>query len=101
MQASFVVMPGPKTPDGQPIMYLAFVQCDNEELIREVYTVAEIGTFCCAQIPRGVQPIGWQYTIKPPLAPYDYPGNLIFQIKRAKEYKRELPVSPKTEAHMA
>ena len=47
-----------------------------------------------------VQPIGWQYTVKPPLTHYDYPGNLIFQIRRAKEDKREFTVYSKPQADM-
>ena len=32
MMAFCVIMPGPRTEAGQPVNYLAFVQCDSEEL---------------------------------------------------------------------
>ena len=56
--AFFVTMPGLKAENGQPICYLAFVQCDSEELIRDVYLVGESGTFCFQQRPRDAKPSG-------------------------------------------
>ena len=100
MMASFVILPGPSTENGQPIYYLAFVQCDSEDLVRDVYLVGESGTFCFQQPPRNLQPSGWQYTIKPPVPKYEYPGNLVMQITRARGDNRELAVSPEPEPLM-
>ena len=100
MMAAFVVMPGPKTDTGLPIYYLAFVQCDSEELVRDVYLVGESGTFCFEQPPPKVQPSGWQYTIKPPVPSYTYPGNLVMQITRARGDNRELIVSAEPKPSM-
>ena len=72
MTAYFVVIPGPRTQARQPIHYRAFVQCDSEELIRDVYLVEESGTLCFEQPPDNApQPSGWQYTIKPPVPRYE------------------------------
>ena len=100
MRAAFVAMPGPKTDTGLPIYYLAFVQCDSAELIRDVYSVGESGTFCFEQPLHNAQPSGWQYTIKPPIPRYDYPGNLVMQITRAGDDYRELIVSPEPKPFM-
>ena len=90
MMASFVVLPGPSTENGEPIYYLAFVQCDSEELIRDIYLVGESGTFCFEEPPKNTQPSGWHYVIKPPIGNYECPGNLLLQIKRQKGDSRTL-----------
>ena len=80
MTASFVILPGTqKTEDGLPKSYLAFVQCESEELIRDIYPVSLTGTFCFEQPPANSQPSGWHYVIKPPLPSFEYPGNLVFR----------------------
>ena len=101
MTASFVVLPGSrKTEDGLPIDHLAFVQCESEELIRDIDPVSGTGVFCFEQPEANSQPSGWVYTIKPPLPVFEYPGNLLFQIKRAFNDSRSLPVSPKPQVNM-
>ena len=90
MMASFVTLPGPSTENGEPIYYLAFVQCDSDELIRDVYLVGESGVFCFEQPQRNVQPSGWHYVIKSPIGNYQYPGNLVMQINRPKGDNRTL-----------
>ena len=92
MSASFVVMPGPKDENNLSIYYLAFVQCDSEELIRDVFLVGESGTFCFEQPEANFEPSGWDYVIKPPINQYDCPGNLVFQIRRPKGDDRKLEV---------
>ena len=86
-------MPGPWNEAGQPIYYLAFVQCDSEELIRDIYLVEESGTFYFQQSSSNVQPSGWQYTIKPFVPRYRYPGNLFMQITRVRGDNHEFQVS--------
>lgn len=43
MTASFFALPGPLTPEGLPARYVAFLQCDDEELIRHVLAVGDTG----------------------------------------------------------
>ena len=101
MSASFVVLPGSrKTDDGQAIDYLAFVQCESEELIRDIYPVASTGTFCFQTPKPNTHPAGWKYVIKSPLPVFEYHGNLVFQIKRSFDDNRNLPVSPKPQVEM-
>ena len=92
-----MVVPGPRIEDGQPIRYLAFVECDKDNMMRDVYLVGESGTICFEQPQRDVQPSGWQYTIKPPIPRYAYLGNLVIQIKRVRGDNRKLTVSPQTQ----
>lgn len=94
MTASFVILPGCRTVDGLPTQYLAFAQCDSEEMIRQLYLVGESGTFCFDEPAPDLKPVGWQYTIKPPIPNFQYPGNLIFQLKRPRGDQRKVPVSP-------
>ena len=95
MTASFVQMPSDeKNEEGQALYYLAFVQCESEELIRDIFPVSSIGVFCFDQPEANVQPSGWRYIIRPPLPAYDYQGNLVFQVKRTFSDKRDVPVSP-------
>ena len=101
MSAAFVAIPGPRTETGQPIHYLAFVQCDREDLVRDIYLVGESGTFCFEQPEQGFQPTGWQYVIKPPIGNYEYPGNLVMQITRERGDSRVIPVEPLPEPRMA
>ena len=78
MSASFVVLPGSrKTDDGQPVDYLAFVQCENEELIRDIYPVSSTGVFVFEKPEQETQPSGWKYTIKSPLPLFEYQGHLV------------------------
>ena len=94
MTASFVILPGRRAVNDLPVHYLAFVQCDSEELIRQLYPVGESGTFCFDEPAPNLKPVGWQYTIKPPIPNFQYPGNLIFQLKRRRGDQRKVPVSP-------
>ena len=86
-------MPGLWNEAGQPMYYLAFVQCDSEELIRDVYLVEESGTFYFQQSARNVQPSGWQYTIKPHATRYEYPGNLVIRITQVRGDNHDIRVS--------
>ena len=70
-------MPGPRIEGGQPIRYLAFVECNKDNMMRDVYLVGESGTICFEQPQRDDQLSGWQYTIKPPIPRYAYLGNLV------------------------
>ena len=94
MTASFVILPGCRTVDGLSTQYLAFAQCDSEEMIRQLYLVGESGTFCFDEPAPDLKPVGWQYTIKPPIPNFQYPGNFIFQLKRPRGDQRKVPVSP-------
>lgn len=90
MTASFVAMPGKTSPGGRPIRYLAFVQCDNEDIIRNASTVGESGELLFDAPKENAVPLDWKYTIRPPIALYTYPGNLVLQIRRRKGDKRDL-----------
>ena len=101
MSASFVVMPGSRQTDsGLPIDYLAFVQCESEELIRDIYPVSGTGVLCLEKPEPNTQPSGWNYTIRPPLPIFEYDGNLVFQIKRSANDDRIIPVSAKPHVGM-
>lgn len=43
---SFVILSDCRTVNNLLIQYLAFAQCDSEEMIRQLYLVGEFGTFC-------------------------------------------------------
>ncbi|KAL8731904.1 MAG: hypothetical protein Q9181_004140 [Wetmoreana brouardii] len=91
MQASFVPMKG---EEGElPKYYLAFVQCDDEQLLRHAYNVGDRGVFCFEAPDPDSQPEGWRYIIKPQLPLENCPGNLVFQIRRPRDNDFEPPSS--------
>ena len=94
MTAAFVAMPGKSSAGGRPLRYIAFVQCDNEDVIRDELTVGETGELLFDPPKENAVPIGWKYTIRPPVAMYSYPGNLVLQIHRRKGDERDLMTSP-------
>lgn len=73
--------------------YLAFVQRDNEEIIRDALTVGGSIEFLFDAPKENAVPVGWKYTIRPPVALYTYPGNRVIQICRRKGDERDLVVS--------
>lgn len=90
MDASFVALPDSEQIEGRYTLYLAFVQCVNDELLREVYNVGTTGIFSFEKPHPNCEPDGWKYTIKPPIPEYEYPGNLVFLIRRRKDDNREI-----------
>ena len=101
MTAAFAEMPNSrKNEENQPIDYLAFVQCESEEFIRDLYPVSSTGVFCLDQPEANVQPSGQTYTTRPPFPAFEYHGNQVFQIKRTFTDKTVLSVSPKPQLNM-
>lgn len=91
MDASFVALPDSEHAEGRYTLYLAFVQCGDDELLREVYDVGTTGILSFEEPYPNCEPNGWKYTIKPPIPEYEYPGNLVFLIRRRKDDNREIP----------
>lgn len=90
MDASFVALPDSEHMEGRYTLYLAFVQCRDDELLREVYDVGTTGIFSFEKPFPNCQPNGWKYTIKPPIPEYEYLGNLVFLVRRRKGDNREI-----------
>lgn len=100
MQASFVALPGKTSAEGRPMRYLCFAQCDNEELIRDALAVGESGQLSFYPPKDNKIPVGWKYTIRPPLPKYEYTGNLIFQVRRPGNDERDIITSSKPQLEM-
>lgn len=82
MQASFVALPGKKSPQGRPMRYLCLAQCDNEEVVRDALAVGESGELLFDPPKENKVSAGWKYTIRPPIPHYEYTGNIVFQVRR-------------------
>ena len=96
MSASFVVLLGSrKMDDDLPVDCLAFVRCESEELIRDIHAVSSTGIFCFEKPEPNTQLSGWNYNIRPPLPVFKYDGNLVFQIKRSSNDRRNPSCQPK------
>ena len=89
MPASFVALPRTRK-EKHSAMYLAFLQRDDEELIREVFNVGNSGVLSFDKPKPGIEPSGWRYTVKPPIPQCEYPGNLVLLIHRRKDDEREI-----------
>ena len=64
----FCPVPNSLLVDGLPTTYFAFVHCDSEELLRQVYSVSDIGVFAFETPAPGYAPAkGWRYEICPPI----------------------------------
>ena len=100
LTACFVELQGQLTPEGLCAKYIAFVQCDDEELIRNVLTVGDTGRLIFEEMKNGIVQPGWKYTVKPPIPRYTYPGNLILQLRRPKGDTQEVNASKAPKADM-
>ncbi|KAL9639860.1 MAG: hypothetical protein Q9204_000926 [Flavoplaca sp. TL-2023a] len=75
--------------------YLAFLQCDQEELIKLAYNQGTKGVLCFDKPdPKAPsRPVGWQYQIIPALPDAEYNGNLVMVVRRPEGDTRQIPAS--------
>ena len=71
--------------------YIGFVLCEDEELIRNVLNVGDSGTLIFDPPQDDLVPPGWKYQVKPPIPGYQYPGNLVLQVRRPNGDTRVVP----------
>lgn len=100
MTAAFVAMTGKISADSRPMRYLAFVQCDSVDVVRDALTIGESGEFLFDAPKEHAVPVGWQYTIRSPVAKYLNSGNLVIQIRRRKGDERHLVTSPSPQSNL-
>jgi len=94
MKASFVALPGRSSPEGRPMRHLCLAQCDNEAVIRDPLSVGESGELLFYPPMENKVPVGWKYTIRPPIPKNEYTGNLVSKTCRHKGDQREFVTSP-------
>ena len=96
MRACFIALPGCVLIDGKPSQYLAFVQCDNQEHLREFYNEGDVGQMIF-ELPddKDFEPVGWRFIVRPAVPNCEAPGNLTLQVRRRKGDDFEVP----TESH--
>ena len=92
MRAWFMPMPNCPIVDGLPSQYIVFVQCDNQEHLREFYTDGDVGQLIF-EVPEDKEhePVGWKFTVRSPLPACETPGNLTLQVRRPKSDAFEMP----------
>ncbi|KAL8776146.1 MAG: hypothetical protein Q9213_008375 [Squamulea squamosa] len=83
--------------------HLAFVRCDNEELMKSAYKEGSIGALCFEKpsADAAQTPSGWHYRIWPALPQYEYPGNLVLEVNRPIDDKRVIVTDRKPSPSMA
>lgn len=80
--------------------YLCLAQCDNEDIIRDALAVGESGELLFDPPKDDKVSAGWKYIIRPPIAGYDYTGNLVFQVRRPGNDERDIITSSKPQLKM-
>lgn len=74
--------------------HLCLAQCDNEVVIRDQLSVGESGELLFYPPMENKVPVGWKYTIRPPIPKNEYTGNLVSKTCRHKGDQRDFVTSP-------
>lgn len=94
METEFTSLLGCKMHDGRPSLYLGFVECDDDTLQREVFTVGSIGVMSFTAPRPNCEPEDtMRYEIMPGIPDYEYPGTLVALVGRRMDDTRDIPDS--------
>ena len=92
LAAMFFPIPNAINDKGRVSEYVVFVNCEDAEMIRTVYTVGARVTVSFEAPPPQQRPEGWRAEIKPPLPGIECPGTLVLHMRRPYDDDRTIPV---------